>query len=164
MASMDIETWALQDRFAPEGICFGCGAANDKGLQIKSRPQVGAAIGDEVVATWSPQEHHQAFEGMLSGGIVGTLMDCHSNWTAAHAFMLDRGAEAPPSTVTADFAVRLRRPTPYGKPVTIRAHVVELDGDRCTVEAAVEVEGVTTATCLGHFAAVREGHPAYGRW
>ena len=78
--------------------------------------------------------------------------------------MLDRGVATPPTTVTADFSVRLRRPTPYGPPVTIRAHAVELNGDRCTVEASVEVDGVTTATCLGHFAAVREGHPAFGRW
>jgi len=164
MATMDMETWALQDRFAPEGICFGCGAANEQGLQIKSHSKLDAHIGDDVVATWVPQSHHQAFEGIISGGIVGTLLDCHSNWTAAHAFMLDRGVATPPTTVTADFSVRLRRPTPYGPPVTIRAHAVELNGDRCTVEASVEVDGVTTATCLGHFAAVREGHPAFGRW
>jgi len=155
---------ALQDRYAPQGICFGCGAANDKGLRIKSRPLLNAAITDDVVATWIPEEHHQAFEGMISGGIVGTLMDCHSNWTAAHAFMLDRGLAEPPSTVTADFAVRLRRPTPFGPPLTISAKVVEIAGDRCTVEATVTADGVVTATCLGHFAAVREGHPAFGRW
>lgn len=155
---------ALQDTYAPTGICFGCGAANEQGLRIKSWAPVGGGIGEEVVATWTPQPHHQAFEGMVSGGIVGTLLDCHSNWTAARAFMIDRDLEQPPSTVTADFAVRLRRPTPFGVPLTIRAIATTVDGDRCTVEAEVLAEGVTTATCLGHFAAVREGHPAFGRW
>ena len=27
---------ALQDQYAPELICFGCGPANEKGLQLKS--------------------------------------------------------------------------------------------------------------------------------
>lgn len=161
---MEQQSWALQDHFAPQGICFGCGAANAQGLQIKSHSLIGAEIGDEVTAVWVPQAHHQAFEGMISGGIVGTLLDCHSNWTAAHAFMLDRGADQPPSTVTADYSVRLRRPTPFGPPLTITARVTELAGDRCTVTAEVSAEGTVTATCLGHFAAVREGHPAFGRW
>jgi acyl-coenzyme A thioesterase PaaI-like protein len=161
---MELNDWALQDRYAPEGICFGCGAANAEGLRIKSHSQQVADVGEEVVARWTPQAHHQAFEGMISGGIIGTLLDCHSNWTAAHAFMLDRGDARPPSTVTADYAVTLRRPTPFGEPLTITASAAAVDGDRCTVNARVEADGKVTATCVGHFVAVREGHPAYGRW
>ena len=26
-----------------------------------------------------PEPHHQAFPGMVNGGIIGTLLDCH-NW------------------------------------------------------------------------------------
>lgn len=69
---------SLQDRYAPENRCFGCGPANDKGLRIKSFVR-----GDDVVASFQPAPHHLAFEGMLNGGIAGALLDCHSNWTAA---------------------------------------------------------------------------------
>lgn len=158
------QAWALQDHFAPEGICFGCGAANDEGLQIKSHSLVDSDVGDEVTAIWMPKAHHQAFEGMISGGIIGTLLDCHSNWTAAHAFMVDRAAATPPSTVTADYSVRLRRPTPFGVPLTITARATEVHGDRCTVTAEVSANDEVTATCIGHFAAVSPGHPAFGRW
>ena len=56
------------------------------------------------------------------------------------------------------------RVTPSGGPVRLAARVVESEGDRATVEAELEAEGTTTATCRGVFVAVREGHPAYHRW
>lgn len=149
---------SLQDRYAPASRCFGCGPANDKGLRIKSRVE-----GDEVVADFTPEPHHEAFPGMMNGGIIGALLDCHSNWTAAHHLMKAAGQESPQCTVTADFHVKLRKPTPL-EPVRLRAKVVEAEADRATVEATLEVGGVVTATCRGRFVAVKEGHPAYHRW
>ncbi|MCV5824729.1 hypothetical protein OFN33_30195, partial [Escherichia coli] len=83
------------------GICFGCGPANEKGLHIRSFPE-----GDEVVATWRAEPHHMAFPGVLNGGIIGALLDCHSNWTAAYHLMKRNGLDKPPCTVTADFHVK----------------------------------------------------------
>jgi acyl-coenzyme A thioesterase PaaI-like protein len=150
---------SLQDRYAPGGRCFGCGPANDKGLRIKSH-----VLGDVLVASWTPEKHHEAFEGMVSGGIVGTLLDCHSNWAAAHHLMNLGGQGKLPSTVTSEFHVRLLRPTPSGGPVKLEARVVEASGDRATVEATLTAGGRVTATCRASFVAVKEGHPAFGRW
>jgi acyl-coenzyme A thioesterase PaaI-like protein len=100
----------------------------------------------------------------MNGGIIGALLDCHSNWTAAHHLMMASGVDAPPCTVTADFHVVLKRPTPSNTVLTLRAKVVELSGDRGVVEATVEANGKITATCRGTFVAVKEGHPAYHRW
>jgi acyl-coenzyme A thioesterase PaaI-like protein len=152
-------TPGLQDRYAPQNRCFGCGPANEKGLRIKSRAQ-----GDEVVADWTPEAHHEAYTGMLNGGIIGTLLDCHSNWTAAFHLMTRDGLDSPPCTVTAEFHVKLRRPTACDRPVRLRARVVDSAADRATVEATLESAGQTTATCRGVFVAVKEGHPAYHRW
>jgi acyl-coenzyme A thioesterase PaaI-like protein len=150
---------SLQDRYAPAARCFGCGPANEKGLRIKSRVE-----GDGVVATWKPQAHHEAFPGMLNGGIIGALLDCHSNWAAAYHLMKKAGRDTPPCTVTADFHVRLLRPTPTDGAVRLDARVVESSEDRATVEATVTAAGKVTATCRGLFVAVKEGHPAFGRW
>jgi len=152
---------SLQDRYAPENRCFGCGPANEKGLRIKSFV---SGDGGEVVAEWRPEPHHQAFEGILNGGICGALLDCHSNWTAAHHLMKASGASTPPCTVTADFHVTLKRPTPMDVPLTLRAKVVESLADRAVVEATLEAGGRVTALCRGTFVAVKEGHPAYHRW
>lgn len=150
---------SVQERYAPENACFGCGPANPKGLRIRSFED-----GDVLRAEWTPQGHHEAFEGMLNGGIIGALMDCHSNWAAAVHLMRARGEEAPPCTVTSEFHVKLRRVTPSDGPVRVLARVVESTTDRATVEAEMEAGGETTATCRGVFVAVREGHPAYHRW
>ena len=158
---MAADSLSLQQRYAPDAICFGCGPANEQGLHIASH----AGEDGEVVASWTPGAQHQAFPGVLSGGIIGTLMDCHSNWTAAHHLMQRRGLERPPTTVTAEFAVRLLRPTPAGGPVRLRARVVESTDDRATTEATLEShDGMVTATCRGTFVAVKPGHPAYDRW
>ena len=150
---------SLQKRFAPANRCFGCGPANERGLRLESFPE-----GAGLVCHWTPEPHHEAFTGMLNGGIIGTLLDCHSNWTAAWHLMNAAELDAPPCTVTAEYAVRLLRPTPSRGPLTLRAHVVEAKPDRARVEATLEAGGVVTATCTGLFVAVREGHPAYHRW
>jgi acyl-coenzyme A thioesterase PaaI-like protein len=150
---------SLQDRYAPNAICFGCGPANTKGLRIKSFVE-----GDEIVADWMPEKHHEAFEGMLNGGIIGALLDCHSNWAATYFLMKKSGAAVPPCTVTADYAITLKRPTPTSAPVKLRAHVVEAKDDRATIEATLEAGGKICAICRGTFVAVKPGHPAYHRW
>jgi acyl-coenzyme A thioesterase PaaI-like protein len=153
-------TESLQDRYFSHGICFGCGPVNAKGLRIKSFVQ-----GNEVVACWQAEPHHEAFPGMLSGGIIGALLDCHSNWTAAHHLMQSAGREHPPCTVTAELNVRLLRPTPSGEgSITLRARAVESSENRAVVEATLEASGAPCATSRGIFIAVKPGHPAYNRW
>ena len=150
---------SLQDRYAPDTTCFGCGPANTQGLRIKSRVD-----GDEVVLDWTAEAHHEAFPGFVNGGIIGVLFDCHCNWAAAYHLMRRAGQSEPPFTVTADYAVRLRRPTPSGATLRLRARVVESTDDRAVVEASLEAGGLERASCRGTFVAVRPGHPAYARW
>jgi acyl-coenzyme A thioesterase PaaI-like protein len=153
---------SLQERYGPHTICFGCGPANAEGLNIRSFPSDSDA--DEVVAEWTPKPMHQAFPGVMNGGIIGALMDCHSNWTAAWHLMRQRGADRPPTCVTADYHVRMLKPTPTDGPVRLSARVVEATDDRATVDCELSATGVVTATCRGTFVAVRPGHPAYDRW
>ena len=150
---------SLQETYAPHNACFGCGPANEKGLKIRSFVQ-----GDEVVAEWTPQKHHEAFEGVLNGGIIGALLDCHSNWAATYHLMKKSGEDHPPCTVTAEFAVKLTRPTPTNVPVHLSAVVTESTDDRAVVDAKLTANGKVCATCHGIFVAVKPGHPAYHRW
>lgn len=150
---------SLQETYAPEGICFGCGVKNEKGLRIRS-----FADGEEVTAEWHAEPHHQAFPGILNGGIIGALLDCHSNWTAAAFLMKKQGKTEPDCTVTADFHVKLRRPTPFDATIYLKAKVVESTETSATVEAELVAGDKVCATCRGTFIAVKEGHPAYHRW
>ncbi|MEZ4651164.1 MAG: PaaI family thioesterase [Candidatus Eisenbacteria bacterium] len=158
---MSISTKSVQETHAPGSICFGCGPSNQKGLRIRSFAD---PKGNGLLCEWEPDSHHEAFPGMLSGGIVGTLLDCHSNWTAAMYLKQARGLDEPPCTVTADFHVRLLRPTPSGTTIHMKSEVLEHEGDKVRVRATLNAGGKDTATCEGTFVAVREGHPAYHRW
>ena len=150
---------SLQERFSPSGVCFGCGPANTHGLHVRSFP-----VEEEVVADWMPQPHHEAFPGMLNGGIIGTLLDCHCNWTAAYHLMRARDVDVPPCTITAEYAIRLRRPTPSRAAVRLRARVVDATKDRVVVEGTLESGTEVCATCRGTFVPVKPGHPAYHKW
>jgi len=174
-------TQACQDQYAPHGICFGCGPANAKGIRIKSfwEPEEGEhreapeAVhpGEVFVTRFTPEPHHQAFVGVINGGILGTLLDCHSNWCAAMSLMRHHDWGEAMCTVTADFHVRLRAPTPAGEELTVRAWCSDIGGkDDHTAKVHAEVWADTprgrkcTATCEGTFVAVEEGHPAWHRW
>jgi acyl-coenzyme A thioesterase PaaI-like protein len=156
---MTLSNKSLQETYAPENACFGCGPANPKGLHIRSFVR-----GDEVVAEWQPSKQYEAFEGMLNGGIVGALLDCHCNWAATWHLMKKTGADKPPCTVTADYSIKLLRPTPTDQPLKLVARTVESTDSRATVEGELIAHDKVCATCRGTFVAVKPGHPAYHRW
>jgi acyl-coenzyme A thioesterase PaaI-like protein len=150
---------AIQDRYAPNSICFGCGPANKEGLQIKSY-----RTDDGLEMEFECEEKHQAFPGVINGGIIGALLDCHGNWTAAMAIMDRNGLDAPQCTVTAQYEVKLKRPTPLGPTLKLQSRVLALQDDRAEVIIELKVDEKTCATGRGLFVAVEEGHPAYHRW
>lgn len=149
----------FQQTYAPHSTCFGCGPANAKGLQINSVPQ-----GDKLVAEWRSKPEHDAFPGYLNGGIIGALLDCHSNACAAWHLMNVNKADKPPTTVTADFAVKLLAPTPSGNLIKVISKPVEQKGSKVVIEAELYSGDQLCATCRGTFVAVKPGHPAYNRW
>lgn len=153
---------SLQELYAPAGRCFGCGPANRLGLRIRSFPLADAADA-HVVCDFTPQSHHEAFENVLNGGIIGTVLDCHMNWTTIHHLIKRGGLDHAPPCVTAEFKVVLERPTPIG-PVHVDARVVSSTDDRATIEATMTAGDKITAVGTGTFIAVKPGHPAYHRW
>lgn len=152
------EEKSIQERYVPQNQCFGCGPANPKGLRIRSFP---TGENGMLVCEWQPQDYHQAFGGVLNGGIIGALLDCHSNWTAAYHLMQRDHLDEPPPTVTAKFEVVLIRPTPLDQPVRLEAWPVSDDGPKVLTDASLIVGNKVTATCTGTFVAVGPGHPAY---
>ena len=145
---------ALQDAWVG-GSCYGCGPANPKGHRIKS---YWSEDGTEVVAVFQPQpEHNAGFENVMYGGLIASLIDCHSIWTAiGHAYRAEgreHGAAPAISYVTGTLTVRFLKPTPIDRPVVLRAHVVEAQGKKALVSC--EVYSGETKTAEGDVTAVR---------
>lgn len=150
---------ALQDIHAPDSICFGCGVKNERGLQIKSR-----WVDSEFVMYFTPRENHQAFDGFINGGILGTLLDCHSNWCAASTLYKKDADDHFPSTVTSEFHVKLKRPTPFGVELKVTAKPTVVARDKVSIYAEITAAGKVTTTCNAIFIRVKSGHPAFHRW
>ena len=149
----------LQDKYAPNGMCFGCGPKNSHGLRLKSVP-----LGDAVVSTWQPRPEHVAFGKFGSGGIISVLMDCQGNWASTYALMKAQGLLTPPGTVTAEYTVKFLKPSAIDERWELRAWPTKIDGDKVNAAGELKVGGVVTATMAGLFVAVGEKHPAFYRW
>lgn len=149
---------SLQDQYAPNSHCYGCGSANPHGLQIKSFVE-----GDKVVAHWMPKDYHQAFPNVLNGGVIGTLLDCHCACAAGYYLMKEQGFAKIPCTVTANYAIRLLRPTPMRTVLTLEARLDHIDKNRAVVKGKITIDDKVYDTCRGTFVAVDESHPAAHR-
>lgn len=150
---------SLQDTYAPNGRCFGCGPKNEKGLKIKS-----FVDGQEIIAEFTPQAHHEAFENVLNGGIIGSVLDCHCNWAAAYFIKQYEMMESVPCTVTAQYTIKLLRPTPSNQKLHLFARLDRIEKDRAWIKGELRFGDKVGATCEGLFVAVKPDHPAYHRW
>jgi acyl-coenzyme A thioesterase PaaI-like protein len=143
----------IQDLYPDDfAHCFGCGRHNPHGHQLKSFEQ-----GEEVVAHFTPSEHHIAVPGFVYGGLLASLVDCHAMATAAAAAERAAGraiGEGPaPRFVTAALHVEYLKPTPLGPPLEIRSSVTTRTDRKAVVVLTVSVEGQVTVR--GEVVAVR---------
>lgn len=136
---------AFQDYY-PEAVsyCYGCGRLNEHGLQIKSYWD-----GQETICTFLPRPYHTAVPGYVYGGLIASLIDCHSTGTAAAAAYraAGRSMDTEPAFrfVTAALHVDYLRPTPLGVPLEVRATVKEIKGRKVVVASTVSAQGEVCA-------------------
>lgn len=133
----------IQDLWPEERtFCWGCGKNNKHGLQLKSY-----WADDETVAIWKPAEYHMAFPGILNGGIIATLIDCHGTGTANAAAHKAAGDSDPHlMCVTGGISIKYLRPTPIDKPITLRARVTEMNENKIKVSCDLYSDDVKCAT------------------
>lgn len=133
----------IQDHM-PDNVCFGCGINNPEGLQLKSYRE-----DDEVIAVWNSEKKYHGWEKVINGGILATLIDCHSMATALEAAYRAEarpmGSEPVYRYATGTITVRYLKPTPNDRPITLRARALSMSGRKSKVECKVFVDGVKTA-------------------
>ena len=136
---------AFQDYY-PDNVaqCYGCGSNNHHGHQIKTHWD-----GEETVTFFTPEPYKTSVPGFAYGGLVASLIDCHSTGTAAAAMYRAEGREMdslPPFRfVTGSLHVDYLKPTPIEGPLEIRGRIKEIKGRKVIVESTVSANGVVTA-------------------
>jgi acyl-coenzyme A thioesterase PaaI-like protein len=127
----------IQDYYPGESaVCYGCGRNNPAGLHIETYWD-----GEEGVCRFTPKPHHTAFPGFVYGGLVASLIDCHSMATAIGAAYQAAGHDpgtAPEITyVTGSLEVKYLRPTPMGVELVLRSRVTEMREKKAKVATSV---------------------------
>ena len=136
---------AFQDHY-PDNLshCYGCGRLNPHGHQIRTFWD-----GDETVTRFTPLPYHTAVPGFTYGGLIASLVDCHSTGTAAAAMYRAEGREMdtlPPFRfVTGSLHVDYLKPTPLAAELELRGRVKAIKGRKVVVETTVLAGGVATA-------------------
>ena len=137
---------SLQDQLPedhPARVCFGCGADNCSGLRIKSYMQ-----GDTAVCRFWPEAHHTAFPGVLNGGIVATLLDCHGIWSAVGYYnsrYLRPGEDNPQTMfVTRKMTTEYLQPTPMDQELLLQGRVVKEGNKSMQIEVKLWAGEVMT--------------------
>ena len=125
--------------------CYGCGKENPLGMQIKSHWD-----GEVSACTYLPKPEQCAGPTtIVYGGLIASLIDCHSVGTAMAHFYNREGREVGEEPklwcVTGRLTVNFRSPTPMGQPIELRARVVESSDRKAVIETTVSSGGAVTA-------------------
>lgn len=140
-----MESVYFQD-FYPDNMayCYGCGRLNEFGLQIKSYWD-----SDETVCLFQPRPYHIAIPGYVYGGLIASLIDCHSTGSAAAAAYRQTGRplDSQPAFrfLTASLHVDYLKPTPLQALLEVRAQIREVKGRKVIVVSSVSANGIVTA-------------------
>jgi acyl-coenzyme A thioesterase PaaI-like protein len=145
----------VQGTAFPDGECFGCGPRNPIGFRLRSLVR-----GDGVVAEWTAQPHHAANAGVLCGGVIGTLLDCHTG-AAVWWWVNQRhgqwpgeevapGEDPAPMYLTAGYDVTLLRPTPIGV-VQLSAEVAKHHEPEIVVRGQLDADGKQRASIVARW-------------
>lgn len=141
--NMAIKSKYFQDHMHGN-ICFGCGNFNNEGLQIKSYWD-----GDQTICKWHSDEKYQGWKNILNGGVLASVIDCHTMATAsAHAYKLEGrtyGSKPDYKYATGTLTVKYLKPTPNDKEIELRAKVTEQRGKVSTIVCDVYADGIKTA-------------------
>ncbi|GAB6094697.1 PaaI family thioesterase [Desulfatiferula olefinivorans] len=140
-----MENKAFQDLYPDElSHCYGCGRLNDHGYRIKTH-----WVGDETVTVFEPSPHHISVPGFVYGGLIASLVDCHSTGTASAAASRAAGkimgTDPAFRFVTASLTVDYLKPTPLGVPLELRGRVEEMTEKKVVVASTVSAGGVICA-------------------
>ena len=116
--------------------CYGCGTLNEHGLHIESFWD-----GEETVCRFKPRPYHTAIPGYVYGGLIASIIDCHSIGTAAANAYRAEGREMDTEPhfrfVTGSLQVDYLRPTPIGIELEVRGKATEIQERKIIVAARV---------------------------
>jgi len=137
---------AIQDHFKKEhDICYGCGKNNPDGLHIKTLWD-----GHRGEFRFKPESCHTAFPGVVYGGLLACLVDCHCIGTAiAASYDMEKrepGSDPAIMFATANLNINYLKPTPMDRELLLKSHVTELKPKKAVIACSIFADSLECVT------------------
>jgi len=137
---------AIQDYYEDEfSVCYGCGRLNKDGHQLKT-----FLIGEETVSNYTPKENKTAIKGIVYGGLLASLIDCHGTGSASVFYAIENNIELKkynaPRFVTGNLNVSYLKPTPLNKELIIKGKLKEIKGRKVVIFIEVFCKEICTVS------------------
>lgn len=134
---------AFQEFYSDEfSHCYGCGTQNKLGHQLKTYWD-----GEETVSSFTPKPEHTALPGFVYGGLIASLIDCHSTGSGSAALFKNQNGDSKyyPRCVTASLKVDYLKPTPIDCTLELRGKIKEVKGRKVIIETDLFAKSVICA-------------------
>ena len=129
--------------YMPNNICFGCGNNTKDGLHIKSYWQ-----GEMAECIWTPKTIHQGWRGIMNGGIIATVIDCHAMGTSmAYAYKYENrslGSSPEYKYATGTMKIKYLKPT-LNDTIKLKAKILSYSEKKVHISCEVISKGNVTA-------------------
>ncbi|MCB0730679.1 MAG: PaaI family thioesterase [Ignavibacteriae bacterium] len=114
--------------------CYGCGTNNEFGHKLKTYWD-----DEETVSKFVPRPEHTALPGFVYGGLIASLIDCHSTGSGSAALyrIQESKSDNYPRCVTASLKVDYLKPTPIDCTLELRGKIKEVKGRKVIVETVL---------------------------
>lgn len=135
---------AIQEYYEDEfAVCYGCGSLNKDGLQLKTFLE-----GEETISKYTPKENKTAIKGIVYGGLLASLIDCHGTGSASAFYAKENGIVLEkynaPRFVTGNLNVSYLKPTSLKEELVLKGKLKEIKGRKVVVEIALYCKDVLT--------------------
>jgi uncharacterized protein (TIGR00369 family) len=124
----------------PANHCFGCGGANDRGMQLTFEQD---DVARRIRGSFRVDPAYQGGRGMVHGGIIAMLLD--EVMAKVSRFNQD-------SAVTGELSVKYLKPVPTGEDIVVEGWEIERSGRNIFRQGEIrDASGAVLASGRGHF-------------
>lgn len=132
---------SIQEAYDAHSLCFVCGNAHPDGLNLRSyRAEDEVRHTSALRSRVAISDNYQGLPGIVSTGILDSLMICHGSWQAGIALMDKAILPRPPLTLTKSFSVEIVDRLPPGMEVEINTDAIHISDKREPYEVKVCME------------------------